>query len=189
MTPAKTKHPRAAAIEVARQMCAALKPCCEPDRLIVAGSLRRRRDEVGDIEIVYVSKTVQVPDGLFDLVTRQAVDQMLDHLLQTHALARRVSVIGRTAWGQKNKLATHVATGIGVDFFATTEEAWFNYLVCRTGPAESNTRLASTAQDRGWKWNPYGPGFTDARGEIVPVKSERDVFELLGLDYLEPWER
>ena len=37
------------------------------------------------------------------------------------------------------------ASGIPVDFFATTEEAWFNYLVCRTGPAELNTRIASAA--------------------------------------------
>jgi DNA polymerase/3'-5' exonuclease PolX len=50
-------------------------------------------------------------------------------------------------------------------------------------------RIASAAQARGWKWNPCGAGFTDAKGEIIPVKSERAVFELLGLDYLEPWER
>ena len=37
--------------------------------------------------------------------------------------------------------------------------------------------------------NPYGAGFTDGHGNLVPVTSERDVFELVGLKYLEPWER
>lgn len=53
----------------------------------------------------------------------------------------------------------------------------------------ANTQIASAAQSKGWKWNPYGPGFTDNHGEIVRVTSEHDVFRLAGLPYREPWER
>ena len=52
--PIKTRFPRAAAIAVARELCEALKPHCE--RLIVAGSLRRMKQQVGDVEIVYIPK-------------------------------------------------------------------------------------------------------------------------------------
>jgi DNA polymerase/3'-5' exonuclease PolX len=88
----------------------------------------------------------------------------------------------------------HVASGIPVDLFATTEACWHNYLVCRTGPAESNIRIAAAAKARGWKWNPYGEGFS--RGgplagpeEARALRSEREVFEFVGLPYTEPEER
>lgn len=185
----KTKFPREAALAVARELVAGLRPHCEPERLIVAGSLRRRKKEVGDVEILYVPKMLPVMDGLFDIKHEPATDIPMVRWLGTGVLAMRENVNGSAIWGLKNKLARHAASGIPVDFFATTEAAWFNYLVCRTGGMESNIRIASAAKDKGWQWNPYGAGFTDHRGEIVPVKSERDVFELVGLEYLEPWER
>lgn len=46
-------------------------------------------------------------------------------------------------WGEKNKLAVHVRTGIPVDFFAATEANWWNYLVCRTGGEQNNIAIAS----------------------------------------------
>lgn len=186
----KTKFPRSEAIGVARVLCAVLGPHCEPDRIVVAGSLRRRKEQVGDVEIVYVSHTVQVMDSLFETKQHPSVDGALADLIGCGEIAMRKNVNGSTMWGAKNKLAVHVASSIPVDFFATTEEAWFNYLVCRTGGAESNLRIATEAQRRGWKWNPYGAGFTElSTGAVIPVKCERDVFELLGLDYLEPWQR
>jgi len=44
--------------------------------------------------------------------------------------------------GPLNKLAVYVGSGIPVDLFATTEECWFNALVCRTGSAETNVKIA-----------------------------------------------
>lgn len=189
----KTKYPRAAALEVARGLCQSLKPFTE--RLIVAGSLRRRKEQVGDVEILYIPKfSTGKPVDLFSpppLVNN--ADELLATLLFTgikeSRITHRLNVKGSSVWGQKNKLAIHVASGIPVDFFAATEANWWNYLVCRTGGAASNMRIASTAQGKGWKWQPYGAGFRDNYGDLVPVTSERACFELIGLDYLEPWER
>ena len=187
MSAAKTKFPRAEAIAVAKELCVALTPMCS--RLIVAGSLRRRRPEVGDVEIVFIPLVESVRDGLFDQRPVSMADAVLELFLSSGRLAKRRNVNGSEMWGPKNKLAVHAASGIPVDFFSATPENWFNYVVCRTGGAESNTRIASAAQARGWKWNPYGAGFTDDQRTIVPVKSEREVFEFAGLEYLEPWER
>ena len=184
----KTKFPRAAALAVAKELCELLKPLT--DRLVVAGSLRRRKLEVGDVEILFIPQMVTVPDGLFDSKQVSRVDALLEVLLRPPPIvSKRLSASGSTAWGAKNKLAVHVASGIPVDLFTATAENWFNYLVCRTGSAESNMAICNAAIARGWKWNPYGAGFTDAHGDLVPVTSERDVFELVGLKYLEPWER
>lgn len=183
----KPKFPRAEALAVAKIFCDFLSPFCQ--KLIVAGSLRRRKESVGDVELVYVSKLATERDGLFDSVRVALVDKLLGDLERNGTIARRHNINGAEMWGAKNKLAFHGASGVPVDFFAATNANWFNYLVCRTGGARSNTEIASAAQRKGWKWNPYGEGFTDERGALVRVTSERDAFELVGLPYREPWER
>ena len=182
----KVKYPRAAALAVAKELCDLQRIC---DRLICAGSLRRRKLTVGDVEILYIPKFATEPDGLFDQKKVNLVDVALEEMIKSGIIAQRRNVNGSAMWGEKNKLAVHVATGIPVDFFATTEASWYNYLVCRTGSADNNLLIASAAQAKGWKWNPYGVGFTSDSGQVVEVKSERDVFEFVGLPYREPWER
>lgn len=58
----KKKFPAASAIQVAQSIVAALAPSCQ--RIEIAGSLRRRKQEVGDIEILYVAKTAEQTDLL-----------------------------------------------------------------------------------------------------------------------------
>jgi len=187
--PAKPKHPRAAALAVARELCAELRPVTE--RLIVAGSLRRRKPLVGDVEILYIPR--YLPGATTDMFAPadpvNAVDAALATLLAAGRLKKRLTVKGSATWGRHNKYAVHTASGIPVDFFAATEENWFNYLVCRTGGAENNTIVAGAALKLGLRWNPYGPGFIDGEGNDIPVTSEADVYRIAGLPWREPWER
>lgn len=191
----KTKFPRAEAMAVAAELCREMTLAGVSERLIVAGSLRRRKPEVGDIEILYIPKTVmqQDPNELLPkLVAVNQVDVLLDDWLRRGVIAKRKTVIGAEPWGAKNKLAVHVASGLPVDFFTATAENWFNYLVCRTGSADNNLAICNAAIANGWKWNPYGPGFSRPCGlgeEQRAMASERAVFEFAGLKYKEPWER
>ena len=184
----KPRFPRAAALAVARDLCGILSPVTE--RLIVAGSLRRRKPDVGDVEIVYIPHTEKRPVDLFRDADADLASDMLDSMLRDGILTKRPNALGCNIWGCKNKLAIHKATGIPIDFFAANETSWYNYLVCRTGPTALNTRIASSAQAQGYQWNPYSCGFTCLKtGTIHIVESEKDVFEFVGLQYLEPWER
>lgn len=183
----KVKFPYADALAVARELCTALKPVTS--RLIVAGSMRRRKEKVGDVEILFVPRFQAVPFDLFGTVVQMSMaDDALAGLLENGTLAKRLNVNGSEMWGEKNKLARHVASGIPVDLFSATEANWFNYLVCRTGPGPSNIAIASAAQRMGWQWNPYGVGFSRDRA-VHAVGSEREVFEFVGLPYREPWDR
>ena len=185
----KIKHPRDEAMKVAAELCRALKPATA--RLIVAGSLRRRKPEVGDIEILYIPNIEQRQDAaelLPKLVAVNLVDEILNGWLAAGVIVKRKSENGNEPWGAKNKFAVHAASGIPVDFFTATEANWFNYLVCRTGSAENNTAICNAAIARGMKWNPYGSGFT-YEGKTIEVTKEADVFELVGLKYKEPWQR
>jgi DNA polymerase/3'-5' exonuclease PolX len=183
----KPRFHRAAALPVVRELLKHLEPVT--DRLIVAGSLRRKKLEVGDIEFVFIPKR---EERQLDLVTVGKVDlaaEVIERLVTGGVLAKRENVNGGTAWGDKNKLAVHVTSGIPVDLFFATEDNWWNYLVCRTGPKECNARIATAAQAKGWKWQPYKKGFTDGQGRLVRATSERHVFELAGLPYQDPCER
>ena len=191
----KIRYSREAALAVARELCGAIEQACEPDLLKVCGSLRRRRETVGDVELVYVPKVKQIPEaadllgntGKFQSVN--LVDRVLEDLIREGRLARRLNKLGRTSWGDANKLAVHVASGIPVDLFATDRRAWWGYVVCRTGSAENNTRIATQALAKGWKWHPYDGHFTDVLGRRHWIENERDAFALVGLPYREPWER
>jgi DNA polymerase/3'-5' exonuclease PolX len=192
----KRKYPRADAIAVAREMVGMLQPCCA--RLIVAGSLRRRKALVGDVELLFIANTVTGPDpeDLFGKsIVRNAVDVALGKMLKRGVIEQRLSRRGSPAWGLQNKLATHVASGIPVDLFYARPESWWNLLVARTGPLQSNIRICQAAIEGGWKWNPYGDGFSRPNPErngwllIAPMHSEQEVFEFVNLPYLEPWER
>lgn len=182
---AKLKFPAADAQAVADEIVSALAESCE--RITVAGSLRRGKPYVGDVEILYIPKQGEARgDELFAL-PRNLANLAIADLEQRFVLLRRQNVNGSEMFGDRNKLMRHTLSGIPVDLFSTTAEAWFNYLVCRTGGAESNTRIASRAKERGYQWNPYSCGFTDLNdGRVFPMASEQDVFAFVGLAYEEP---
>lgn len=189
----KPKFPRAVAESVALELLSAMSFASH--RAVIAGSIRRLKPLVGDIELLYIPRIEQLPArDLFgqDIPTRNLAESVIADWLARGVLKKRLNVNGSEMWGEKNKLAVHCATGIPVDLFAATEANWFNYLVCRTGPGESNIRIASAAQRKGWMWNPYGEGFSRGSGlgrERIAVTSEREVFEFVGLPYLEPEKR
>lgn len=186
----KPKITRAAALIVAKEICDALKP--HTTRLIVAGSLRRMKDMVGDVEILYVPRITSGPDpaDLFSMKETNQADEAIAELEAAGIISKRLNVAGHTMFGPKNKLMIHERLGVPIDLFAATDENWWNYLVCRTGPADSNTAIATAAQRKGWKWHPYGTGFSNpTTGEVHTVTSEEAVFAFVGLPYHEPKDR
>lgn len=194
----KQKYPAARARLVAEKIVEWLKPACT--RIEIAGSLRRGKPEVGDIEILYISRPTTIPDpeDMFKerKITVPAADIIIQAFLADGRITKRPKENGTLTWGEWIKLAKATRSGIPVDFFATTETAWFNLLVCRTGSADTNTRIAALAQKKGYRWSPspdspyaFAGIRPDRHGERVPVASERDVFEFVGLTYLEPHER
>lgn len=161
------------------------------ERMEIAGSIRRQRPTVGDIEIVYVPKINQdTSAGALFAEPVNATDQRIEQLEQIGILERRPNKRGQYSFGERIKLMRHKPTGIPVDLFSTTPAAWFNYLVCRTGGADSNMRIAGTARQRGFMWRPYSAGFYDPKtDQVIPMNSEREVFDFVGLPYEEPHQR
>lgn len=183
------RYPLELAKGVAAQIVGRLGSSCS--RIEVVGSVRRGKPEVGDVEVLFVSKVgrIPIPGDLFGgSVDGALADVAIREMTHEGLLIPRPNSLGRSTYGPKNKLMIWVAEGLPVDLFAVDEECWFSALVCRTGPASLNKDIAARAIERGLRWNVYGCGFS--RGEeVLPVRSEREVFEVVGLCYLEPEER
>lgn len=194
----KQKFPAGLVRPIAEELIAALTPFCEPGFLCAAGSFRRQKPEVGDLEILLVPRiecraetdeTFGALAEMFATPVDRAAEALLD-LCAIRFIEARVNTKGHRSWGPLIKLARHYETGVPIDFFTATKDNWWNYLVCRTGPAESNVAIASAAQKRGWKWEPYSSGFVRLDGsERAVMTSEQAVFEFVRLPYREPEKR
>lgn len=164
---------------IAEQLKELLMSSCEREPVIV-GSIRRRKAEVGDIELLCIPK---YHGGVID-----QLDGEIGVLMSQGILELRRNKLGSVVYGPRNKLLRHVESGIGVDIFSTTELCWPVALVVRTGGKTTNKRIATAALRKGYRFHAYGRGFTTPEGEII-CRSEQEVFEAVGLPYLEPWER
>lgn len=188
--PKTTKFPRDKALEIACEVYDALvlENACK--QITIAGSLRRGKPMVSDVELLYIPNMgwQRDPKDLFATLHANLADNAILNLENSGVLERRLNSRGSEVFGVKNKLMRHVKTGIPVDLFSTSEECWFNYLVCRTGPAESNIRIATEARKMGWTWHPYGSGFSRGDKKAV-MKSEEEVFNFVRLPYFPPEQR
>jgi len=154
-----------------------LEPTCQ--KVTIAGSIRRQKPDVGDIEILAIPKYVGGVDML---------DAKIQTMIHFDMLGYRLNKLGSRVYGPKNKLLVHLPSGIGVDIFSTDFECWPVALVVRTGGKVTNQRISMAAIKKGFRFHAYGRGFSTPRGEIV-CRSEREVFEAVNLPYLEPWQR
>ncbi len=154
-----------------------LAPYCE--RIEVAGSVRRERPSVGDIEIVCIPKMVEVPDTFFDTKIEKHAGfiEAVDSFEKLKGDARDGKYMQRFIKEYNIKL----------DIFTATRTNWGLIFAIRTGSAEFSHRVLAT----GWKKK----GFTSINGNLrndlgrVPVYEEIDLFKLIGIEWVPPKER
>lgn len=153
------------ALTIAQDLVEQLRPWCE--RIEIAGSLRRRKPEVGDIDLVLQLKPYA----------------RLPLLQQLHRCAGRAP----ERWGPKAACLERYR-GIQVDLYFAEPDTWATLLLIRTGSKNHNILLCRRAQALGLKLHANGEGLV-RNGTRLPIDTEADVFMLLGLPYREPWER
>lgn len=183
------KFNRADAEKVAKGLLRLMEPVCE--KIMVVGSIRRKKDLVSDIELLYIPKYGERPnlDMLFPEMKRvNLADGMLESWLNQGLLQKRPNCNGVASWGVQNKLG--VWNGIPVDLFATHEMAWWTQLCMRTGGKDNNIMISREANKYNLEWHPYDGFFRQrATGALLYVKCEEDNYRLVGLDYPEPENR
>lgn len=198
---------RDVALARAQVLVELLRPTCT--QIEIAGSLRRGKETVGDIEIVAQSRYEErVIPGQLDLfgggtaasVERiSLLDKKLEELVAASELLKdRPHTAQKGCWGEKMKtlwakiLIDGLIFYIQLDLFIVTPPAqWGPIFTIRTGPEEFAGRSGLMAYINGQtKYQQIdGRLIVRATGEEVQTPTEHNYFEVLGLPYIEPAER
>ena len=143
----------------------------------VAGSIRRRRGVVNDVDIVVLPRPGKTDSWLSIIKTvRSGFDAST--VKQGDKLAvLNVPFAGKT--GQSY---------VQVDLYRAEPETWGVLLLVRTGSKEHNVKLCNLAISKGLRLK-YSVGLTDQRGLVVAGRTEEEVFAALGLPFIPPSER
>jgi DNA polymerase (family X) len=150
-------------LPIAEDLAAALRE--EPGAIAVeiAGSARRRAETCKDI----------------DLVAAGADPAALGEALASHPLA----AVSGTAGESGARIVTH--NGIVVDMRVGEPSTFGNLLQHFTGSAEHNVQLRERAVARGLSVSEHGITDTETN-EVTRCATEAEVYETLGLSYVEP---
>lgn len=182
----------------AATLAAALRGSCE--RLSIAGSIRRGREDVGDIELVAIPIIETVPEGMFDEGKVNRLTEAVDRLIDEGVLASHPTDPKR---GDRYSKLMLRGAGLQVDLFSATTDTWGLILLIRTGPADYSREFVTDLRRRhlhaaGGELHRGGMGCRVERGrlypcqavpDVIPTPEEEDVYAAAGLPYVPPEER
>lgn len=134
--------------------------------VVPAGSYRRRRETVADIDI---------------LVETSAPEAVIDQL-RNSPWSERVGDHGRRTAGHRTTI--QLMRGPQVDLMTVPIGRAGSYLVHFTGSAEHNVRLRAIARDRGWSLSEHGFASLDDPADVRTFATEQEVYEFLGLAFV-----
>jgi DNA polymerase (family X) len=155
------RHPRAQAQAVAQALLVQLRALPGVLRAEVAGSLRRHRETVGDIDLLVAVR----PHG-------SALQQFV-----AGPRVRQVLANGRT------RASVVLDNGMQVDLRAVPLESFGAAWLYFTGSKAHNITLRRLARRRGMKLNEYGL-FAGAR--CIASATEAEIYQALGLPLIDP---
>jgi len=156
-------------LEQARQIANNIKKILTPycDRIEIAGSIRRGKPIVHDIDIVLIEK----PESAL----------IIPSLLATiGAITLNGSKIKRLHYGDAD---------INIDIYTATPASWSTLLLIRTGSKENNIRLATIAKRKGWQLKANGDGLFNNHGDRIAGDTEQSIYQVLDISYQEPHDR
>ena len=146
---------------IANEVVKRLSPYCQ--RIEVAGSVRRKKPRVRDIDILLI------PSDPWNL---------------THEI---MGLGPSHAAGEKLKRV--MVGSVQVDLYFADEKTWATLLLIRTGSASNNIRLCIVAKKKGWHLAASGDGLFNEVGQRIAGDSEESIYSALDLPYQRPEER
>jgi DNA polymerase (family X) len=135
-----------------------------------AGSLRRRRETIGDLDILVAMRPGHDK--------QKDVDAVAEHILKYPGIAQTL------AHGE-NKVSFQLASGLQVDVRLLEKNSFGAALMYFTGSKAHNVALRGRANDVGWTLNEYALT-TIKGGRTVAGKTEEEIYAKLKLDHIEP---
>jgi DNA polymerase (family 10) len=108
--------------------------------------------------------------------------------LALQTIKRRFGVLGIDVEiiNQKENFCGLFVGGVPVNLYLATREYWGAMLLYLTGPEGFNRKISSEAKKQGYRLGRYGLFFGKDR---VAGKTEEQIFDALGLEYVLPEDR
>lgn len=160
------------ALDIAQSLVAKLCPLC--DRIEIAGSIRRRKPVVGDIDLVLIPRSV----------TQLVSDLWTHYGKKPEKCGEKIIVM------EHYQAACAPCREIQVDLYLATPKTWATLLLIRTGCKDHNIMLARRAMAMQYQLKANGEGlWSKISGQPIAIESEAQLFSTLGMKYREPWER
>jgi DNA polymerase (family 10) len=157
------RHLLGQAWPLAEEVAAAVRALPHVERVEIGGSVRRRLETIGDLDLVVATRQPEA-------VERTILDLSLVNQVLEHGPAK-VSVVLRFGMQLDVRI-------IAPDAFGA---AWLHF----TGSKDHNIRLREMAIARGLKINEYGM-FVEATGERIAGVTEEEMYARLGLPWIPP---
>jgi len=157
----RERMPLSTAMRVADEFAVSLKKLPEVKNISTAGSLRRQKETVRDIDILVISRQ---PEKIMNAFTSLPA-------------VKEVLAKGET------KSSVRTEDDIQVDCRVVEEKSFGAALIYFTGSKNFNIKIRQLAIKNGLKVNEYGV-FKDER--FVCGKTEEEVFKIIGMPYIEP---
>ena len=151
------------ALPIANDIISKLKSLKEVHKISMAGSVRRMKETIGDLDI---------------LVTSSNHDKVMDFFTKMKDV-KNVLAKGTT------KSAVVLKNGLQVDVRVLDDRSFGSALNYFTGSKEHNVKLREFAIKKGYKLSAYGL-FNRKTNKQVAGKTEEEVYAKLGLPYIEP---
>lgn len=140
-----------------------LRKCKKIEKISIAGSLRRMKETIGDLDI---------------LASSDAPDEVMDHFVKYRDV-QRVLLKGST------KTSVLLNDDLQVDLRVVEEKNFGAALQYFTGSKEHNVKMRSIAIKKNLKLNEYGL-FDKKTGEYIVGRTEKEIYNKLDLAYVEP---
>jgi len=154
------------AYALAHQIIVELKKSSDINQIVAAGSLRRMKDTIGDIDLLAVTKKS----------TPEAARKIMNTFINLKGVVK--------VWEYGlSKSSVRFSKGLDCDLRLVKPEEFGSALLYFTGSKEHNIALRKIALDQGYKLNEYGL-FKGQRQ--IAGSSEEEIYKILGLSYIEP---
>lgn len=150
------------ALPVARAIVDALSDIPGVAKIEYAGSLRRGRETIGDVDIVVASTEPAAVMTAF----------------------RALPLVAEVLGAGPTKSSIRTTDNLQVDLRAVDPRHWGATLQYFTGSQAHNIRVRAIAQQQGFSLNEYG--ITPAEGELIPFATEEALYARLGLAWIPP---
>jgi DNA polymerase/3'-5' exonuclease PolX len=152
----------------------------DPDIIFeIAGSYRRNASSSGDIDILVSNKHKYNKDLLMELSAKLENDSnYIDTLSRGH---EKLTFLYRSQSSGKIRQ---------IDVLNIEYDSYYAALLYFTGGADFNEAMRGYAKSKGYRLNQAGLYQIEGRKlNLVPAHSEKEIFDILGLKYIEPEER